>query len=402
MRFVFVGLAVGVLAVCVAVVSRQAEGAFPGVNGKIAFRSDRDGNVEIYVMNSDGSNQVNLTNNPALDTTPAWSPDGTQIAFVSDRDGNREIYKTTASGSNQTRVTNNPATDRYPAWTSDGRIVFERGTNCGPGADVFIINADGTGEQNITNNAAVDCGPTGSSTGKVAFFTFRDGNGEIYSMNPDGRGLVRITTNTECDLYPNWSPDSSRIAFARDTDLACAGTDNDLYVMQADGSGEQRLTTTPSRAEFFAAWSPQGDTLAFDGCTNWPTGPCQIYTMTPSGGSETPLTSVGSNSKPDWQPAAPPPPPPPAPQPPPPPPPPSPQPPPPPVVGPPRVRVPRVLGLRLAVARTRIQRARCRVGRVRYARSRVRRGRVIVQRPRAGRLVFLRARVDLTVSRGRR
>jgi len=89
--------------------AKPAQTAFPGANGKIAFHSDRDGNLEIYVMDADGSGQTNLTNNPALDFTPAWSSDGSKIAFVSDRDGNSEVYVMDAIGSGQTNLTNNPA-----------------------------------------------------------------------------------------------------------------------------------------------------------------------------------------------------------------------------------------------------------------------------------------------------
>ncbi len=74
------------------------------VGGYIAFTSDRDGNNEIYVMKADGSEQTRLTNNPASDLYPAWSPDGTRIAFVSDRDGNYEIYVMKADGNVQTRL----------------------------------------------------------------------------------------------------------------------------------------------------------------------------------------------------------------------------------------------------------------------------------------------------------
>jgi WD40-like Beta Propeller Repeat len=66
--------------------SNQARGAFPGLNGKIAFTSDRDGNSEIYVMNADGSGQANVSQNAAADSTPAWSANGAQIVFRTNRD----------------------------------------------------------------------------------------------------------------------------------------------------------------------------------------------------------------------------------------------------------------------------------------------------------------------------
>jgi Tol biopolymer transport system component len=97
----------------------SAFATFPGEDGKIAFSSDRDGNTEIYVMNAqDGSNQTNLTMNPAFDFDPSWSPDGTKIAFSSDRDGNTEIYVMNAQdGSNQARLTDNAAaSDALPDW----------------------------------------------------------------------------------------------------------------------------------------------------------------------------------------------------------------------------------------------------------------------------------------------
>jgi len=89
----------------------------PAAGSRIAFESVRDGNGEIYVMDADGSNQTRLTNNPADDGSPAWSPDGSRIAFYSDRDGNYEIYVMDADGSNQTRITNNPAGDAFLDWS---------------------------------------------------------------------------------------------------------------------------------------------------------------------------------------------------------------------------------------------------------------------------------------------
>jgi len=83
---------------------------------KITFRTLRDGNFEIYMMDADGSNPIRLTDDPASDGLPAWSPDGTKIAFQSDRDGNFEIYVMDADGSRPVNLTKDPARDAAPAW----------------------------------------------------------------------------------------------------------------------------------------------------------------------------------------------------------------------------------------------------------------------------------------------
>lgn len=84
----------------------------------IAFDSDRDGDREIFVMNSDGSSQRQLTVNAARDDFAAWSPDSTAIVFVSNRDGNQEIYVMRADGSDQTNLTRTDADDFYPSWAA--------------------------------------------------------------------------------------------------------------------------------------------------------------------------------------------------------------------------------------------------------------------------------------------
>src|SRR5690349_16300674 len=93
------------------------------MNGKIVFDTDRDGNYEIYTVDSDGSNQTRLTNNSSRDRDAAWSPDGSRIAFQANRDGNYEIYTMNADGSNPTRLTNNTATEDEPSWSPDGSKI---------------------------------------------------------------------------------------------------------------------------------------------------------------------------------------------------------------------------------------------------------------------------------------
>ena len=93
----------------------------------IAFQSNRDGNVEIYVMNADGSGLTRLTNSPGADAAPDWSPDGRKLVFQSERDGNIELYTMNADGNGQTRLTTHPGRDLDPAWSPTGLwITFDR------------------------------------------------------------------------------------------------------------------------------------------------------------------------------------------------------------------------------------------------------------------------------------
>ena len=91
------------------------------VSGRITFQTNRDGNIEVYVMNGDGSGLTDLTDNPAGDDMPMWSPDGSKILFGADRDGNDEIYVMNADGSDPTNLTNNPAQEETADWSRTGK-----------------------------------------------------------------------------------------------------------------------------------------------------------------------------------------------------------------------------------------------------------------------------------------
>jgi Tol biopolymer transport system component len=231
---------------------------------KIAFTSNRVGGAEIYVMDDDGSNQTNLTNNPAYDAYPTWSPDGNQIAFVSGRDGNAEIYVMDADGSNQTNLTNNPANDTYPAWSPDpdiSKIAFTSNRVFGQ-AEIYVMDDDGSNQTNLTNSIeSYDAYPAWSHDGsKIAFTSYRYSDAEIYVMDDDGSNQTNLTNNPAYDAYPAWSPDPevSKIAFVSDRHggpLGTIGAYREIYVMDADGSNPTSLTNYPAN-DNYPACSP--------------------------------------------------------------------------------------------------------------------------------------------------
>jgi len=265
------------------------------LQGRIAFQSDRDGSLELYVMNADGSAVSRLTNNPAVDVFPAWSPDGSQIAFSSDRDGFPDIYLINADGTNLRRLTNSPSSDILPAWSADGtEIAFV--SNRDGNDEIYLINVINGQETRLTNDSSADYFPSWSSDSEwIVFTTERDINPEIYKIRRDGSDLTRLTDDAGDDTNPAWSPDGSLIAFTSNrsgfyelhtmdpigqniiklTDLRSLVDEpgwspdssaisfssskegqKEIYAISADGSGMNRLTDAPSE-DFYPAWSPQ-------------------------------------------------------------------------------------------------------------------------------------------------
>ena len=126
---------------------------------QIAFMSTRDDNPELYVIDTDGSDQIRITSTDAPEYQFSWSPDGKKLVFVSERDGNPEIYVTDRKGETQTRLTHNTVRDDEPGWSLDGkRIAFVSYLDAD--GEIIIMDADGTNQERVTNNKARDSSPT--------------------------------------------------------------------------------------------------------------------------------------------------------------------------------------------------------------------------------------------------
>ncbi len=287
---------------------------------QIVFSSNRDGNWEIYVMNADGANPQNLTNNPNDDRQPSWSPDGKHIAFMSDRDGHvidgratYEIYVMDADGGNPQNLTNSLHYDLSPSWSPDGkRIAFASDREKAPlYFDIYVMDTDGRNLQKLIENRKDDRYPSWSPDGeRIAFSARREGHFEnkfaityeIYVMDTDGQNQQRLTENRKNDWHPVWSPDGKRIAFASDRKGALENFE--IYVMDADGQNQQRLTNNRVW-DRYPSWSPDGKRIAFtskrDGHVIDGRATNEIYVMDADGENQLNLTNhPHSDTHPAW------------------------------------------------------------------------------------------------------
>ncbi len=295
----------------------ETQSALPGstafaslakTNGKIAFTNTRDGNVEIYVMNSDGSAQTRLTNNIAFDGDPAWSPDGAKLVFTSTRDGNEEIYLMNADGTGQTRLTNNSASqynsDRSPAWSPDGVEIAFASNRDGGDFDIFVMNVDGSGQRSLTGGSSADFqDPDWSPDGrKIACSNavIQDGVRGLYGvlvMNANGTNQTRLSLPGNIDITPRWSPDGTRLVFAS-TRIGDLGPFQ-VYSMTSSGTNQTRLTNNTGENSR-PAWSADGTKLTFQSTLRFS---FDVYTMNAGGGNETQLTfTFAQEAQPAWQP----------------------------------------------------------------------------------------------------
>jgi Tol biopolymer transport system component len=263
------------------------------LRGAIAFHSSRDGDFDIYVMNADGTKVTNLTNSTDQEIDPIWSPDGSQVAFARCARACdvffTEVWVINANGTGLKQLTHGGGF--LGAWSPDGkRIAFVR-----DGVGILVMNADGTGVTPINQNGR----PTAwSPNGKqIMFQSDRDGDNELYVMNVDGSGVIQLTDNAVSDEgdFAGWSPDGRRIVFSSRRD----GDDLDIFVMNSDGSGVTQLTQNDDFIEDDdPVWSPDGKHIAFHSTRP---GPEEIFVMNADGSDPVQLTFNSHSGVPAWR-----------------------------------------------------------------------------------------------------
>jgi Tol biopolymer transport system component len=303
-------------------------------NGKIAFSSSADGDYDIYTMNPDGTDLVNLTDafGDANDTDPNWSPDGSKIAFASGRAGNHtptpedetKIFVMNADGSDQVQLTfeADHQSSFQPSWSPDGTQLAFTSDREGDW-EIFTMNADGSEQTNITGPnqtlAYDDKNPDWSPDGtRIVFEGVREGAWEILAADPDGTDESNLTAEddppwTNINGYASYRPDGSKIVYM--SQINDGSEDWDIWVMNTDGTGKENVLPDDEWSDVAPRWSPDGNQIifysnrsefGFDVFTMDYPAVAQSQTMAArsTGAAEVrQLTTDGTSTDPDWGPA---------------------------------------------------------------------------------------------------
>lgn len=261
----------------------------------LVFQSDRNGNYDLWMMNRDGTGLVQVTTDPADDLLPAWDPSGEHIAFVSTRDGNPEIYVMDAPQAGQPgdesslrRLTDHPSGDWRPAWVpgEKDRIAFVS-TRDGDN-EIFIMNDDGSGLVQLTDNDADDRDPA-YHDGFVYFVSDRKGNFDLYLVNPDGgnSGPEASWPYDEGHVVsgPTSGATTSRMLFFTSN----RGSGQGIYSLITAWSDAGQVIDGPGN-QAAPAWSPGGDIVSIPPTAVVRPLPTASATpaVTPSPGASTP------------------------------------------------------------------------------------------------------------------
>ena len=268
---------------------------------KIAFVSDRSGSGQIYTMNADGSEPMQVTRSSGDNYSPNWSPDGSQIVFAINSGARSHVWITNADGSGSRKLSDEDRKHFSPAWSPDSTeiVVTRPGSrrcgflwlgSCESVSEIVLMGSGGGSVRRLFGDDDLLLSPSWSPDSERIVYA-GEVDGEIFTMDREGGSVRQLTDNSSEDLCPDWSPDGGRIVFASDRD-----GDFEIYVMGTDGAGQRQLTDNGAD-DFCPVWSPESSQIAF---TSDRDGDREIFVMDADGNNQRQITD---NDHDDFQPA---------------------------------------------------------------------------------------------------
>jgi Tol biopolymer transport system component len=238
--------------------------------GRILFQSDLSGNNEIYLLTRDGLRD--LTNDPASDEFPKWSPDGKRIAFSSNRSGRYQIYIMNEDGTDVVQATHSDKDAIELTWFPDGmKIAFTESWQRTFGRSYIMVSLDlasGRTDRLLPKFADSNALPEFSPDARLLGFTGKRLAGWDVYVADLGTGEARRLTDGGGACRPHFSPDGTKIAYVS----ASADGKGDIWLMDPDGANKERLTERPETWDYFPGWSPDGKYIVFSsGTEHYPT-----------------------------------------------------------------------------------------------------------------------------------
>lgn len=283
-----------------------------GGTGQIAFASDRSGISQIWLMNADGTDPVQITDTKRGACQPDWSPDGSRLVYISPCESKKqEIYRGASlfildlETREMTPLPTLGGGDYDPDWSPDGTKIAFTSVRNGNRPQIFVIDLESYEVVGLSDKYGRDFQPDWSPDGsQILFISNRRGPYHIWTMNADGTNQKRFTANGELkNTFPVWSPDSKWIVFSQSEEGSLPG----LYITSyPDGASEEtHLNPFAYLAPMQEAnFSSDGLWLAFE---TWPKGfNHEIFIMKVDGTELTQLTAETSwDFDPAWRPPIP-------------------------------------------------------------------------------------------------
>lgn len=259
---------------------------------KIAFISDRSGNKEVYIMDSDGSNQQPLTQYKSIVLSPAWSPDGKEIYFVSYHTGRPTIIslKWLEGKAKNLKLPFKSASS--PSVSPDGKFLLFSAANK-DSTNIYRLNLETNQVEQLTFSRSIDTDSTYSPLGNFILFTSgRGGNPQIYMMNTEGLDIKKLTWEGSYNSEPKVSPDGNYFVYT-----SREGENFQIFLQEISTGARVKLTFSGSNES--PSFSPNGKKIVYSSNI---TGNYEIYVMDLNGENKKRLTFSGNNTQPVWSP----------------------------------------------------------------------------------------------------